>query len=190
MALLPGVVGFLALCLFDINKIRWHSKKLNLLFVLGSLLLLLSTLLCVPASFSAAFPWDLRRTAGLLGLMLSGPGLIYVMFFALPFKETYTESGSLPLVSTGAYGVCRHPGFWMFIAFYFFLWLFFSGPQLVFGLILYTVCDYFYIYVQDRYIFPQYIRGYDDYRRSVPFLIPTRESLKRAFSTKNTSVRR
>lgn len=182
MALLPGVMGFAAFCLFDINKIRWQAKGLNLLFLLGSLLLALSTLLCIP-SFSG-FQLDIRRVAGLLGLLLSGVGLVYVLFFALPFTETYTESGGLPLVSHGAYGACRHPGFWLFAAFYFFLWLFFTGRQLFFGFLLYTFCNYFYICVQDRYIFPRYIRGYDDYKRTVPFLLPTRESLKRAVSSK------
>lgn len=188
MILLPGVVGFLAFCLFDINKIRWHSKGLNLLFAFGGLLLLLSTLLCIPASFLETFGFDLRRIAGLLGLAVSGPGLVYVLFFALPFSETYTESGDLPLVRHGVYGACRHPGFWLFGIFYFFLWLFFTGRQMFFAFLLYTACNYLYIYVQDRYIFPQYIRGYDDYRQAVPFLLPTRKSLKSAFSARNASV--
>ena len=181
MVLLPGVIGFLAFCLFDINKIRWHSKGLNLLFVLGSLLLLLSTLLCIPTPLAETFCWDLRRVIGLIGLAISGPGLVYVLFFALPFAETYTESGDLPLISHGVYGACRHPGFWLFAVFYFFLWLFFTGRQLFWAFLLYPTCNYLYICVQDRYIFPQYIAGYDDYKRSVPFLLPTGESIRKAF---------
>ena len=187
MVLLPGVLGFIAFCLFDINKIRWHSEKLNLLFAFGGLLLLLSTLLAIPADFVSAFRLDLRRVAGLIGLALSGPGLIYVLFFALPFTETYTESDRLPLVDHGAYGACRHPGFWLFAAFYFFLWLFFTGRQMFFGFLLYTFCNFLYIWLQDRYIFPRYIGGYDDYRRAVPFLLPTRDSLKQAIRPRDHS---
>ena len=95
--------------------------------------------------------------------------------------ETYTESGDLPLVSHGVYGACRHPGFWLFAVFYFFLWLFFTGRQLFWAFLLYPTCNYLYICVQDRYIFPQYIAGYDDYKRSVPFLLPTGESIRKAF---------
>ena len=184
MVLIPGVIGFLAFCLFDINKIRWHCKSLNLLFAFGGLLLLLSTLLCIPTAFPETFCFDLRRITALLGLALSGPGLVYVLFFALPFTETYTESGDLPLVNRGVYGACRHPGFWMFAVFYFFLWLFFTGPQMFWAFLLYPTCNLLYIYVQDRYIFPQYIRGYDDYKRTVPFVIPTKESIRNAFSPK------
>lgn len=183
MVLLPGIVGFLAFLLFDINKIRWHRKGLNLLFAFGGLLLLLSTLLCIPKTFLPLFCWDLRRVIGLIGLVLSGPGLIYVLFFALPM-ETYTESGELSLVSHGVYGVCRHPGFWLFAVLYFFLWLFFTGRQLLLAFLLYPSCNYFYIYMQDRYIFPQYIAGYDDYKRSVPFLIPTADSIRKVFSSR------
>ena len=184
MVLLPGVMGFVAFCLFDINKIRWHAKGLNLLFVFGALLLLLSTLLCIPSAFTETFQLDLRRMVGLIGLLLSGPGLVYVLFFALPFAETYTESGDLPLVSHGVYGACRHPGFWLFGAFYFFLWLFFTGRQMLLAFLLYPACNYLYIYVQDRSIFPLYIRGYDDYKQRVPFLIPTAESIRSAFPAK------
>ena len=49
---------------------------------------------------------------------------------------------------------------------------------------IYNTCNFLYVYLQDRYIFPRYIRGYDDYKRSVPFLIPTRASLKKAFPAK------
>lgn len=185
MVLLPGVIGFLAFVLFDLNKILWHRRILNLLFPLGALLLLLSTLWCIPLPFAERFAPDARRIAGLAGLAVAGFGLIYVLFFALPFSETYTESGGLPLVNHGVYGVCRHPGFWLFAAFYFFLWLFFTGRRMFLAFLLYPFCNYLYIYVQDRYIFPRYIRGYDDYRQTVPFVIPTRESLRTAFSAKH-----
>lgn len=183
MILLPGVLGFLAFYLFDINKIKWHAKALNLLFVIGVLLLLFSTLLCIPDL--SIFRFDFRQIIGLIGLILSGVGVVYALFFALPFESTYAESGALPLVNRGVYGLCRHPAFWMFAAFYFFLWLLFSGRWLFFAFLLYTTCNYIYIYVQDRYIFPLYIQGYDSYKKSVPFLIPSWRSIKQAFSSKN-----
>ena len=68
--------------------------------------------------------------------------------------------------------------------FYFFLWLFFTGPQMFRAFVLYPTCNLLYIYVQDRYIFPRYIRGYDDYKQTVPFVLPTRDSIRSAFSSK------
>ena len=184
ICLLPGVLGFVAFGLFDINKIRWQRRELNLLFAVGSLLLAASTLLCIPQPGHWAIFRGFWGAAALAGLILSGAALVYVLFFALPFSSTYTESEELPLVDRGAYGLCRHPSFWLFVVFYFFLWLFFTGWRLFAGFVIYNICNFLYIYLQDRYIFPRYIRGYDDYKRSVPFLIPTRASLKKAFPAK------
>ena len=184
MYLLPGILGFVAFCLFDVNKIRWRSKVLNVFFALGAALVLLSTLLCIPDVSLRDLLSEPKGCLALTGLLLSGLGLVYVLFFALPFESTYTESDALPLVDRGAYALCRHPGFWMFGLFYFFLWQFFTGSRLFAGFVLYTACNFLYVCVQDRYIFPRYIGGYDDYKRSVPFLIPTRESVKKAFPAK------
>ena len=124
ICLLPGVLGFVAFGLFDINKIRWQRRELNLLFAVGSLLLAASTLLSIPQPSHWAIFHGFGGTAALVGLILSGAALVYVLFFALPFSSTYTESEELPLVDRGAYGLCRHPSFWLFVVFYFFLWLF------------------------------------------------------------------
>jgi len=101
--------------------------------------------------------------------------LIYTLFFALPFQSTYTRGNDLPVVSTGVYGLCRHPAFWPFLLLYAALWLTFGGNRLLLAAVVYPVCNWLYIYVQDRCIFPQYIHGYDTYRLSVPFLIPRRK---------------
>ena len=143
----------------------------------------------ISADSIPGFPADVllfepRRIASLAGLLISGFALVYVLFFALPFESTYTGSDSLALVDRGAYALCRHPGFWMFAAFYFFLWRYFTGNRLFAGFLLYTACNFLYVYVQDKYIFPQYIQGYEQYRHNVPFLLPTRQHIKNAFLPK------
>ena len=105
---------------------------------------------------------------------------IYVLFFALPFDDTYIKNATLTLVDHGAYALCRHPGFWVFTLFYLFLCLFLSNPVLLVGLFLYTGCNFFYICLQDHYIFPLYIRDYKEYKKNVPFLLPTRQSIRKA----------
>lgn len=183
MCLIPGVLGFIACCVFDVNKIRWHLKSLNCFFTIGSVLIALSTIWAISQSdFSLLIEnFSFYHIGSLIGCILSGIALIYVLFFALPFESTYVESDSLPLVNRGVYALCRHPGFWMFALVYLFLWLFIFTEQMLTGFILYTFCNFLYICVQDRYIFPQYIQGYEEYKKSVPFLLPTRESIKNAF---------
>ena len=184
--IIPGIAGFIACCLFDINKIRWNVRFLNLFFVIGSLLLIFSTILCIlQGDFTAIvsdFGFD--RLLILAGLILSALAEIYALFFALPFESTYMESDEIPVVSKGWYAACRHPGFWSLAFVYLFLWLFFSNIELLYAFIVYTLCNFLYIYIQDSYIFPKYIQGYDEYKKKVPFLFPTKDSLHCAFSQK------
>ncbi len=165
MILLPGLGAFGLFLLFDYNKIYWRKAWMNLLFPLGGVLLAVSTALCILEGR------HLRLWALILAV-IAAAGLIYALFFALP-KGTYTEQGSLPVVAEGLYGLCRHPAFWPMAALYWLLWLAFGGPRLLAAAVIYPLCNFFYILLQDRRIFPQYIRGYDDYKRQVPFLIPT-----------------
>ena len=184
MYLLPGIIGFIFFIIFDLNKIYWKSKVLNLSFVFGTILLFWSTGYCVMLSdFSTLFTqFGVWHICTLLGLILSGSALIYILFFALPFEDTYIESEHLPLMDKGVYGACRHPGFWMLTLCYLFLALFCSSIHLLYCCAAYSICNFLYIVIQDVYIFPKYIQGYQDYKKTVPFLIPTRESLHSAFS--------
>lgn len=184
MYLIPGILGFIACCLFDINKIRWNKNFMNLFFVIGSSLLIFSTVLCILQGDLSIVIADfgIFRLAMLAGLILSVLAEIYALFFALPFESTYMESDDVPVVNQGWYGSCRHPGFWTLAFVYLFLWLFLSNIQLLYAFITYTICNFLYILVQDVYIFPRYIRGYDEYKKTVPFLLPTKSSLKCAFS--------
>ena len=174
MYLIPGILGFVSCCLFDINKIRWQSSKLNISFVLGILLILFSTVCCILQSDFSKISWPLSLVQFLYiaGFILSSVGLVYTLFFALPFGDTYMESDSILVIDHGVYGICRHPGFWMLTLVYLFLWLFFDSQSMQMCFILYTACNFIYILIQDKYIFPQYIKGYDEYKKSVPFLIP------------------
>ena len=175
MILLPGAAAFVLFILFDLNKIRWQKQFLNLFFPLGGLLLAGSTLLCILASDLSDFVWHAGTVLGLLGCAASAAAMVYALFFALPFQDTYTESHDVPVITTGLYGLCRHPAFWPMAALYVLLWLTFGGSWLLAAAILYPLCNFFYIVIQDRRIFPQYIRGYGEYKKQVPFLIPRRK---------------
>ena len=183
MYLLPGVIGFGLFIIFDLNKIYWKNQLLNLFFVIGSILLAFSTIYSVIQSdvLSLMKHFGGKEVLALIALILSAIALVYALFFALPFSDTYVQSDELPLVNKGLYGTCRHPGFWMFLLFYFFLALLFSSVPLAYCFALYNTCNFVYIVIQDIFIFPQYIRGYNDYKKTVPFLVPTRASIRSAF---------
>ena len=173
MLFLPGIAAFGLFVIFDINKITWHKGIINVLFPLGGVLLVLSTVLCITASGRPEFSFF--TVLAIAGAILSAAALVYALFFALPFKGTYKESSSLPLVNGGIYGMCRHPAFWPFLLVYVFLWLAFGGKALFGAMLTFPLCNLLYIIIQDKYIFPLYIEGYDSYRQSVPFLFPRRK---------------
>ena len=171
MILLPGVCAFILFLLFDVNKIRWHRTFVNVSFPAGVILLALSAALCIGHSTAGGVS---LRFGVVICLILSAFSLfltVYALFFALPAK-TYSGAGSLSVVSSGLYGLCRHPACWPFTLIYVFLYLAFGGKWLLGATILYPALNLIYVAIQDRYIFPKYIRGYDEYRASVPFLIP------------------
>ena len=171
MILLPGVCAFILFLLFDVNKIRWHRTIINATFPAGVILLALSAALCIRRSTAGGVS---LRFGVVIFLILSVFSLfltVYALFFALPAK-TYSDTGALSVVSSGLYGLCRHPACWPFAMIYVFLYLAFGGKWLLYAMLLYPALNLLYAAIQDRYIFPQYIRGYDDYRASVPFLIP------------------
>ncbi len=177
--LLLGCCAFAAFLLFDVAKAkgRRHAKSW---FLLGGLLLASATaLLLLPALRSGIPAW--RIPFGILAALMLLVNL-YVLFGALPAKKTYGD-GNTKVVTTGVYALCRHPGGWCFLIVYWLLYLFCGGTGMLLGAILFPALNFLYIFVEDRYLFPQYIGGYEAYRREVPFLLPNGRSI-RAFLEK------
>lgn len=178
--LVLGCFAFIMLYIFDLNKIFEISRWINISFGIGVGLLIIATtgilLTETPQFFLPTIP---RLFFGILALGALTCQL-YAIFFALPFKKTYVDGeGKAPLVDTGFFSLCRHPGVPFFIFLFFFLWLT-TGIQMVFWAgIIWTIMDIIHVYVQDRWLFPRYLSGYEQYRHQVPFLIPDITSIKR-----------
>ena len=120
-------------------------------------------------------------TAAILFLGL----LIYTLFFALPFDETYVKENHERLAYTeGVYALCRHPGVLWFAGFYFCLAGFLGSGQAMGAfwgpLLCGTYCTVFY---QDRIVFPETFSNYGAYQQTTPFLIPDRNSTAACIKT-------
>lgn len=171
-----AVIAFAMFIVFDVNKVIWNDKRLNMLFLLGVIVLAYGSYDCFIKGrtlfniFGCIKDNLLFAIAALFGIWKT----YSVLFIELPFDETYAKTGKLPLVDTGAYGVCRHPGFWfLLIAYVSLSVIFFSFKAVLFSIIVSTL-NLLYIYVEDVFIFPKTIYGYDDYKKRVPFLVPRR----------------
>lgn len=90
-AVIIGSIGFLCCFLYDHNSIRLKKSFLHPFFSIGCFLIAVSTGLvirnCWPRRGSSFFISAVFLAAALLFLGL----LIYTLFFALPFDETYVK---------------------------------------------------------------------------------------------------
>ena len=92
--------------------------------------------------------------------------LIYTLFFALPFEETYCEENKLRAAYTeGVYGLCRHPGVLWFAGAFLCMWGMLGGwrPGIYFGLMIFW--NYLYIIFQDLWTFPRTFFNYREFNK-------------------------
>jgi protein-S-isoprenylcysteine O-methyltransferase Ste14 len=178
-----GCIAFAFLYIFDLNKLISIHRALNISFACGVFLLTLATygIVVTPSpGFWIGSIW--KVTFGLL-TMAAFSLMIYSLFFALPFRKTYVAMDKIQLVNTGMWALCRHVGVLWFFFMYLFLWLATGKLIVLYAGITWTILDIVHVYMQDRWIFPQTLPGYDKYKREVPFLIPNRKSIRKCLNT-------
>ena len=184
ISLLLGIAAFGLYLLYDINS---YTRKLGFVhsfFLLGTVLLAIATALDVWAAVKAGAFSGWLDIVLLIGAAAFFVALIYSLFFALPFQETYTEQeGSGRVYSGGVYALCRHPGVLCFFAMYLFWGLAaLPGNFLLCGMV-FSLLNLSYAWFQDRVTFPKTFCDYPAYRETVPFLFPTPASFRRAAAT-------
>ncbi|MFT4143361.1 MAG: hypothetical protein QM644_02810 [Mobilitalea sp.] len=183
--ILIGIIGFLLLVVYDINSIIFKVKLLYSCFFVGSVLIIAATIGIVFTQLHKVLLEPFRM--GVFGAIsfLFFVLLIYTLFFALPFQNTYieTKQKGQTLQQEGIYAICRHPGVLWFIGFYLFLGLALMLPLLILAAFIFSFLNVLYIVVQDRWTFVRTFEGYEQYKKNTPFLIPNKESIKRCFET-------
>ncbi len=182
-----GVSAFLFYILYDVNSVIWKLMIFRPAFFLGSVLLGVSVAGIIWSSRDEARPLS-AGTVLLAGLMIIFLLLlIYSLFFAIPFIDTYIgheeNAGGPHVCSKGVYGLCRHPVMLWMAGMFITLGLEFPTAMMICGGTLFCVMNLLYIIIQDRWTFPRIFSGYEQYKMTVPFLIPTGKSIRRCFST-------
>lgn len=178
---LIGVLGFVLFALADINDAFIRAARLRLLFPLGAVLL-------AGASTALVFFRPVPRLAAPLAILLGCLCavflllLIYSLFFALSAGQAYTMPGQpRPVNTRGVYALCRHPGVLWFIALFACLCVWPGFP--VYAAAVYCGLNVLLALFEDVLIFPRILTGYLAYRRTTPFLIPNKRSIKQALTT-------
>ncbi len=168
---LVGCLGFALFFIADLNDALFRRKYLAVAFPAGAVLLTAGCVFQLDVSAAAAAPGPLRVLLWALAAAFTAL-LIYSLFFCFSAGQAYAAPGTKREVCRrGMYRLCRHPGV---------LWLFFAMLCLCLGaglppasLAAYTGLNLLLVLFEDLWVFPRVLLGYDDYRRSVPFLFPT-----------------
>ncbi len=177
-----GCFAFLFLYIFDFLKLKNSPRLSGVFFFLGFCLLLFSSFrIAVLGNIAFLLPMGIRVFLIILAF-ISFIGLLCALFFVLPFQKTYIKPEENNVVDTGLYALCRHPGVLFFAAMYLFWFLATGRTDMFFAMILWTAMDILHVYIQDKFFFSKTIKGYDRYRLTVPFLIPTRVSFKKCMA--------
>lgn len=184
LALSLGIGGFLLYLLYDINSITWQSRLLHTAFALGTLLVGAATVLDLWEAWRLGAFSGLGAAALLLAAAACLAALVYCLFFALPFQETYREQETgRHVYDGGAYALCRHPGILCFFGLYLCLGLAALPGKLLAHGMAFSLLDLAYAGFQDRITFPRTFCDYEAYRQKAPFLLPTGDSIRHARQT-------
>ena len=186
LCLALGAAAFAMMALADYGQVLRKKPGAGALFPLGAALLGVCTAVLAADAWRRyphgpwCLPW-LAGAAAMLGL------LVYTLFFALPAGGSgagTAGAGELrPLVDTGVFALCRHPGVLWLGGFYACLWGALGGWALGAAFGLFTALDAAYAAWQGRRVFPVSIRGYAGYCQATPRFIPNLASLRRCVAT-------
>lgn len=169
MEWLGGSLAFILFFLYDWNRVFWKKKWMNGFFSAGCVILTVIGGTFIADSAAAGLS---ARLLWLVPAAVSLWALLYALFFALPFDDTYRkEAEGHKVCRKGIYGKSRHPGLPAFFFCFLFLGLAAGERQLAQGM-FFSVLNLLYGWYQDRIIFVREFSDYEEYRKEVPFLIP------------------
>lgn len=167
--LILGILAFVLFALGDYNDAYLRKKSLKPCFAIGVAMLCLASV------------WKLDiGSAKLLWFILAAVFLAYLLkalFGSFSNSEAYTGAPQEREVDdAGLYALCRHPGVLFFTGLYICLHFGLSLPLA--DSIVYIALNIILAFLEDRIFFPKFLNGYEEYKKAVPFLIPTKESIR------------
>lgn len=166
------ISAFVLFIFYDFNQICGNKKQFRFLFPIGTIILVSSSIrIAVCGNESFLLPVTLRIIFGICSIIFL-IALIYTLFFAIPFEDTYIEGSKQKLCTTGIYSFCRHPGVLFLSGVYLFVGLTICKTDFLICGAICTVCNIIYIIIQDKITFPKLFEGYEEYQKTTPFLIP------------------
>ncbi|MCX7027317.1 MAG: hypothetical protein NT061_07535 [Spirochaetes bacterium] len=109
-----------------------------------------------------------------IAAIISALLLLWSVFIEIEWIRKKRRFGPEIIIDSGTYGLCRHPGFWWLSFLVLFLGILGGFKRYFLSMILLVGLDFLLVFIQDRYVFPKVFKGYKEYQKKVPFLIPRR----------------
>ncbi len=182
MNITMGIIGFLFCYLYDVNQVKLHKQYLKGSFFIGSALICIASITMFITSFTY-FNFTILGFLYLLLYIIFLGLLIYTLFFALPFDQTYAQQEVNKTYRDGVYALCRHPGFWCMFFLYLMQAFAFSTSEVWWAFIIFNSMNLIYILLQDYWSFPKLFVDYEQYKRAVPFLLIKKNNVARCWRT-------
>lgn len=184
LSLFLGMAAFVLYFLYDINSVTRQLRFVHSFFAVGTLLLGAATALELWDAWKAGCFSGGADIGLIAGAAVCFGALIYCLFFALPFQETYAQQNTgRHVYSGGVYGLCRHPGILCFFGMELLLGLAALPGEMIISGLIFSLLNLCYAYFQDHVTFPKTFCDYREYQKKVPFLIPTGASIRRTGKT-------
>ena len=184
IALILGITGFMLFMAYDINSFTRRSKILDTAFLCGCILIAISTVIQLYLAWKEGAFSGWGDIVMIVFGVLSFAAMIYCLFFALPFDETYvSQQNGRSVYDKGVYALCRHPGVICFALMFLFLGIAARPSALLGNGMILSGLNLLYAFFQDRVTFPKTFYNYPEYRKRVPFIIPTSKSIRLAYQT-------
>jgi protein-S-isoprenylcysteine O-methyltransferase Ste14 len=178
-----GIIGFILMYLSDVNQIVWRLKVLKPLFAIGFVFVFASTVLIVSSNFVDILSVS-ESVILLISFLLSTIMLVYILFFAIPFDDSYiTQFNERKAYKERVYALTRHPGIIPFTLMYLIIAYALKSNEVTIFSVIMILMNVMYVYLQDKYFFPKLFSDYDIYKQQTPFLIPNKTSVKKAIKT-------
>jgi protein-S-isoprenylcysteine O-methyltransferase Ste14 len=172
-----GILGFALIHLFDIVSLKRLPLAKPATWFVGCVALIYAIVaVCVDSPKLPLPVWSV-----VLGWVLLLPGLglqVHALFVSLPFGKTYLARGvGSQLVTTGLYGLVRHPGVYGFSLAMLSLVLISRSRLMLLAGLIWVLVDIILVVLQDKVFFGRMFPGYAAYCRQTPMLIPNWQTL-------------
>ena len=163
------ILGYLAFVFFFLGDYNdWKLNRPYLKFCFPVALIMLIVSIASQLDFSSGLILKIVTAAAAVFFIY---WLYHALFVALKPDEAYGKQGEKRSVCTKKeYAVCRHPGVIFFVLMLACFVIGYGFPIREF--ITYSLLDTLLALFEDRIVFPAMLEGYEDYQKSVPFLLP------------------